>query len=194
MASSNELYSLPPAVRRIASAFRLVGVITFWVQIVLAVVSTLVLLFATSSLSIRSGATNPGTGIGLLFAILGLVVLYAGAYWAFRYTRLSKQLQTPDTKVRPKRGDAIQAIRIGLIINLLGMLLTLLGAQAIVGALLAKSLAQPQGATIYDPGRLNQLMIQPLDIFIVQANTNTIFAHFVGVLGSLWLVRGMSRQ
>jgi Protein of unknown function (DUF3611) len=120
-------------------------------------------------------------------------VLYAGAYWSFRYTRLSRQLQTPDTKVRPKRGDAIRAIRIGLMINLTGMLLTLLGAQAIVGSLLAKSLSQPQGGAIYDPGRVTQF-IQSLDIFVVQANTNTVSAHFVGVLASLWLVRCMSRQ
>lgn len=188
---SGDDYNLPPALRRVAVAFRSAGWIGFWVQIVLAVVSTLVLLFAITSLSARSGGGNPGTGAGFLFAIVGVVALYIGAYWSFRYTRLSRQLRTPDAKVRPKRGDAIQAIRIGLLINLTGMLSTLLGAQSIVGTLLAKSLSQSQGVTIYErPAQL----IQSLDIFIVQANTNTIFAHFVGIVASLWLVRCMSRQ
>lgn len=191
MASRLDSYSLPPAVRRIAGAFRIVGWIGFWAQLVLAVVSSLVLLFAAPSL--RSGSNNPGTGVGLLFAVLGLVLLYIGAYWAYRYTQLSKRLQTPDTKVRPKPADVVSALRIGLIINLVGMLLTLLGAEAIVGALLAKSLSQPQGGAIYDLGRSTQF-IQSFDIFIVQANTNTIMAHFVGVVASLWLVRSMSRQ
>jgi len=194
MASSNlDSNPLPPAVRRIAGAFRSAGWVSFWGQIVLAVVSTLVLLFSTASINVRSGANNPGTSTGLFFAICGLILVYAGAYWSFRYTRLSRQLQTADPKVRPKRGDAIQAVRIGLMINLVGMLLTLLGAQAIVGSLLAKSLSQPQGGAIYDPGRITQF-IQSLDIFIVQANTNTVTAHFVGILASLWLVRCMSRQ
>jgi hypothetical protein len=194
MASSNlDPNPLPPAVRRIAGAFRNAGWVSFWGQIVLAVVATLVLLFSTASINVRSGAGNPGTSAGLFFAICGLILVYIGAYWAFRYTRLSRQLQTPDAKVRPKRGDAIQSVQIGLIINLVGMLLTLLGAQAIVGSLLAKSLSQPQGGAIYDPGRITQF-IQSLDIFIVQANTNTITAHFVGILASLWLVRCISRQ
>jgi hypothetical protein len=194
MTSSNPESYVPPAVRRVATAFRLAGWVGFWVQIVLGIISALVLLFATTSLSVRSGtASNPGTGAGLLFAVVGVGVLFGGAYWSFRYTRLSRQLRSANAKVRPKRGDAIQAVRIGLIINLVGMLITLIGAQAIVGSLLAKSLAQPQGGAIYNPGQLREF-IQSLDIFIVQANTNTVTAHFAGVLASLWLVRSLNRQ
>lgn len=188
-----DLSSLPPALRRIASAFRIVGWIGFWIQLVLAVISSLVLLFAISSLNVRSNANNPGTGAGLFFAVCGLVALYLGAYWAFRYTRLARRLATSPPGARPKRGDAIQALRMGLGINLLGMLLTLLGAEAIVGSLLAKSLSQPQGGAIYELGRTTQF-IQSLDIFVVQANTNTIAAHFAGLVASLWLVRCISRQ
>lgn len=189
-----ESYSrLSPAVRRVASAFRIVGTISFWVQIVLAVVSTLVLIFSTTTISLRAGTGNPGTGAGLLFAVFGVLVLFGGAYWAFRYTQIGKQLRVGDARTRPKRGDAIQALRIGIVINLVGLLLTLLGAQATVGVLLAKSLSQPQGTAIFDPSQVTRL-IQPLDIFVVQANINTISAHFVGVAASLWLARSMSRQ
>ncbi|MBE9180790.1 DUF3611 family protein [Oculatella sp. LEGE 06141] len=190
MSSKSDSYTLPPAVRRVVSAFRIAGWVGFWGQLVLAIISSLVLLFAVSSLTGR-GANNAGTGAGFFFAICGLILLYAGAYWSFRYTRLSRQLRTSNAQARPKRGDAIQAVRIGLSINLVGMLLTLLGAQAIVGLLLAKSLSQPQGA-IYSAERTTQF-VQSLDIFVVQANTNTVLAHFVGLAASLWLVRCLSR-
>jgi Protein of unknown function (DUF3611) len=205
MANRSDPYSIPPAVRRVASAFRIVGWISFWTQIVLAVISAVVLLFAAGSFgaaatappaipggvpTVPTGGVNPGTGAGLFLAVLGLLALFAGAYWAFRYTRLSRKLKAMDAQVRPKRGDALQALRLGLLINLGGMLLTILGAQAIVGSLVAKSFSQ--GVGIFT-GNF-QRFINPLDIFLVQANTNTIMAHFVGVIATLWLLRSVNRQ
>ncbi|MEM6590378.1 MAG: DUF3611 family protein [Cyanobacteria bacterium P01_C01_bin.73] len=187
-------YSLPPAIRRIANAFRRWGWVSFWTQAVLAVVSSLVLLFSVASLNVRSGGQgNPGTGAGLVLAVAGLVALYIGTYWAYRYTRLAKQLRTANPDKRPKPKDAMQVLQIGLIISLIGMLLTLLGGEAIIGALLAKSLSQPQGTPFFNAGNVTQF-VQPLDIFIVQANINTIAAHFVAIVASLWLSRAVNRQ
>lgn len=197
MANRSDPYdsSLPAAVRRVAGAFRITGWISFWIQIVLAVVSTIVLLFTGSSLTFSNATarttatTRPETGFGLFFAVCGLVVLFAGAYWAFRYTRMARRLKNADVQ-RPKRGDFLQALQIGLAINLGGILLTVLGAQAIVGALAAKSFAQVGGIFT---GNL-QNFINPLDILLVQANINIIMAHFIGAVATLWLLRSMSRQ
>ncbi|NET32316.1 MAG: DUF3611 family protein [Cyanothece sp. SIO1E1] len=189
MAGPIDSYSLPPAVRRIATSFRIFGWVSFWVQIVLAVVASLVLLFA----SLNENADNPATGFGLFFATCGLVTLYLGVFWAFRYTRLAKRLKGSGSGPRPKPKDAMQALRLGLIINLVGMLLTLMGAEAIVGALLAKSLAQPQGVGLFNSRNITQF-IQSLDIFLVQANTHTLVAHFVGIVASLFLVQSVNRQ
>jgi hypothetical protein len=72
------------------------------------------------------------------------------------------------------------------------MLLTLLGAEATVGALLAKALSQPQGATVFGaPGNVSQF-VQPLDIFIIQANTNILLAHFVGLVFTLWVLNSLN--
>lgn len=205
MANRSSSYSLPPAVQRVATAFRMVGWVSFWTQIVLGVISGIVLIFAAGSIGAASrptvvpgvpgavapsGGVNPGTGAGLSLAVLGLLALFAGAYWAFRYTRLSRQLKTADSQERPKRGDALWTLRIGLLINLIGMLLTILGAQAIVGSLVAKSFEQ--GAGIFT-GNF-QRFINPLDIFLVQANTNTIMAHFIGLVATLWILRSVNRQ
>ncbi|WOD38698.1 DUF3611 family protein [Nodosilinea sp. E11] len=187
-------YTLPPAVRRIASSFRVVGWASFWVQIVLAAISSLVLLFASINLTARSGAGggNPGTGVGLLLAGLGLVAVYFNAFWAFRYTRLGRRLRSRDTTKRPSPKDAIQALRLGTGISMVGMLVTLFGSQALIGSLLGKALAQPQGGTVFVPGNINQY-VEAFDIFVVQANTNTLLAHFVSLAATLWLLRTVNR-
>jgi hypothetical protein len=199
MANRSESFSLPPAVRRVAGAFKITGWVSFWIQIVLAAVSAIVLVFAGTNLRAPSPnpatpnspvAANPGTGTGLFLALCGLLALFAGAYWAYNYTRVSRQLKTSDAQARPKRGDAIQSLRIGLIINLVGILLTILGAQATAGALLLKSFEQ--GFVFFSGNPLR--FITPLDLLVVQANTNIIMAHFVGLIGTLWLIRCTSRQ
>ncbi len=205
MTNRSESYTVPAAVKRVAGAFWLTGWASFWIQIILAFVSALVLLFAASGLGAGSaGAPGqvPGqasgqapiasaeTGIGLVLAILGLLCLFAGAFWAFRYTRLSRKLKTPDSQTRPKPKDLVQALRIGLFINLIGMLLTIFGAQAIVGSLVGKSFSQ--GFAVFSGNSLR--FITPLDIFLVQSNTNTIMAHFVGLIATLWLLQCMNRQ
>lgn len=197
MSTNIESYSaLPPAVQRIVRSLQISGWLGFWIQIILSVISLLVLIFSKVILQLDrtptgQPITNPGSGIGLAFALLGNLVLLGGAYWSFRYTRLSRQLQSSDSLTRPNPSAVVQAIKLGVGINLIGMLLTLMGAEALIGALFAKALSQPQsGVAFYE--RITQA-IQPIDILIVQANTNIILAHFVGLCASLWLVRAMSR-
>ena len=189
-------YSLPPAVRRIARAFYWAGWISFWIQIVLAVVSSLMLLFAVTGLNFdAANESSPGTGAGLFFATCGLLAVFFGAYWSFRYTRIAKQLRSGDTASRPKPKDAIQALQIGLNGSLIGMFLTLMGAGAIVGALIFKSFEQPaQGAGILNPVNIRGSFITSFDLLIVQSNTNTSIAHFVAIISSLWLFRTVNRQ
>lgn len=187
---------LPATVQRVAFALRTVGWICFWVQLVLAVVAAIILLFAIP-FAIPSGtaaaaSTSAGTSGGVFFALCGLLVLGYSVYRAFRFTRLSRQLRSPANAVRPKKADTIKQVQFTLVSNLVGMLLTLVGAEAISGTLLAKSLAQPQalfGATV-DLGRF----IQPLDIFVVLANTHATVAHFVGIVGTLWLLDRIHKQ
>jgi uncharacterized membrane protein YjgN (DUF898 family) len=84
----------------------------------------------------------------------------------------------------------IQFLWQGLVVNAVGMFLTLLGIEAIAAALLAKSLTQVQGLAIYN----NNQLIQSLDILVVQANINTIFAQFIGIIVSAWLISRISHH
>lgn len=189
MANRSSSYSLPPVIQKLATTFWLAGWVSFWVQIVLAVISGVVLAFAAGSAGAPTtpgapAGINPGTGAGLSLAVLGLLTLFGGAYWAFSYIRLSRKFKAAHAEDRPKPSSATRTLEIGLAINLAGMLLTILGAQAIVGSLVAKSFTQGfVGFTNL------QNLITPRDIFLVQANTNTILAHFVGLVSTLWILR-----
>lgn len=187
-------YSLPPAIRRISAAFRWAGWVSFWIQVVLAVVSSLMLLSALGLIGARTaaGGANAGTGVGVLLALAGLVAVYSSIYWAFRYALLGRRLRSRNASKRPSPKDAIQVLRIGIVISMVGMLLTLFGGQALIGSLLGKALLQPQGGTVFMPGNINQY-VEAFDIFIVQANTNTLLAHFVSLSATLWLLRTVNR-
>ncbi|NJL63275.1 MAG: DUF3611 family protein [Methylacidiphilales bacterium] len=184
--------------RAIAKLFRRTGWITFWAQLVLGLVSGGILLFASFSAASRgTGApgttSNSGAGLGVFFAISGLVALGIGIFISFRYVRIGRQLDSSNPSNRPRKLETVQVVRLGLVVHLVGILLTLIGAQAIVGILLTKSLTVsqiiPGTITQVDPSRV----IQPLDIFVVQANTNTVSAHFAGLVGSIWLLNRITK-
>lgn len=179
--------------QEIAQNFRFTGWISFWAQLVLGVIAAVVLGFASFSRDVATNQKGVGTGVGIFFAVIAVIALGASLFWAFRYTRISRQLQSSNPNNRPRKADTIQLLQLGMSINLVGLLLSLLGAQAIVGALLAKSLTLPQtGLGVYqiDPSRT----IRTLDILVVQANTNTVAAHFAGLVGSLWLLNRINRH
>lgn len=181
----------PPNLQHIAKTFRMTGWISFWVQLVLTVVSSIILIFA-GALS-RAPGTNqnsPTTGIGVLVTVFGIFVLLFNMYWAvFRYVPIGRKLNG-GTASRPRKADTMQVLRTGLIASLVGMLLSLLGAQATVGLLAAKAFNQGIGGFVNtDPSKF----IQPLDILVVQASVNVILAQFFGIMGAIWLLNKMTR-
>ena len=191
MSEKSDYQSVPATLRQIATNFRLIGWISFWVQLVLAVISIVVLLlFVFFSRSPTNSAANPGTSFGVFLAVCGIVTLGIGVYMALRYTRIGRQLQSPNPNLRPRKAETIPILRMGLIVNLVGMLLTILGAWTIVGTLTAKSISQVQTAVYADPSKL----ISSLDMFAVQANINTIAAHFAGIVATLWLINRINRN
>jgi hypothetical protein len=172
---------------RIAGEFRLYGWASFWSQIVLAIIATVIVLVGAVNVG-----RSPGSGLGLFLSVAGLVALYGAAYWAFRYPKLGRQLKAPDDVARPSRKETQRVLKKGLLTNLAGLLLIILGAQSVSGALFVKSLQT--GAAIFgvvaaDSSRF----IQPLDLLIVLANTHIITAHFIGLSASLWLLNRISR-
>ncbi|MGK7918554.1 MAG: DUF3611 family protein [Trichodesmium sp.] len=171
---------LPITVKKVANALRFGGWICFWAQLVLGVISGIIFLFA---LGLLGQEANAGTGGGLFFAVCGLVLLGLSIFFSFRYTRLARQLRSPTPSLRPSRADTTQQVKRALIINIVGMTLALLAAEAIGGILLSKSLVS--GSFMFNPRELENFTG---DIFIILGNTHIIVAHFTGIVAGLFLL------
>ncbi|MEM8603443.1 MAG: DUF3611 family protein, partial [Cyanobacteria bacterium P01_H01_bin.121] len=104
-------------IHQIAQRFRRIGWISFWIQLILAIVASLIVTFAVISNSFRPVTNNPGSGFGFFFAIAGLIALGISTFWAFKYPRFGRQLKANDERARPSRADAVQLLRQGLICN-----------------------------------------------------------------------------
>jgi hypothetical protein len=181
--------SQPPTRQQFATTFSLAGRIGFWVQLALGAVSGISLFFALFSRSVGERTSSPVIGFGIFLAVVGILVLGFRVYWAFRYRRLAKRLQMPDSSLHPTKEDIVKVLRTGLIASLIGLLLAFLAAEVTVAAVLGKVLAQPQGVAIYNPRNI----IPTLDIFVILANTNMIGAHLFGSVNSLWLLNWMDQ-
>ncbi|MDH6103045.1 DUF3611 family protein [Chrysosporum ovalisporum ANA283AFssAo] len=168
---------------KIANQIRLTGWMMLWVQLALALVSGLLLLFASTGRDFV-GQSNPGLGIGVFWAVTGILLLLFSVFWDFRYTRIGRRLDNPNPTLHPSKADTTRAIRMGILVSLVGMLLTILGAGTSVSLLVAKVVSQPPGVAIISPNKI----IRALDVFIVVANINGIAAHYIGAVASMWLL------
>lgn len=180
--------SLSP--QEFAGTLQSTGWIIFWIQIILGLISGAILVFALADPNFNLKATNFMPGSGLIFAFGGLIMLILGAYWAFRYTRLAQELNSFEEGIHPKKSAVIKLLGQGLTINAVGIILTLLGVEAVVGVLIAKSLTQVEGLALYNASQL----IEPLDMLVIQANINTIFAQFIGIILAFRLTNRLSHH
>ncbi|MBW4649345.1 MAG: DUF3611 family protein [Kastovskya adunca ATA6-11-RM4] len=171
-----------PLLEDIAEKLRLTGWIAFWVQLGLAVASGLSLLYAQIGIGFAA-EESPGLGIGIFWAVCGILALAFAVYLAFRYTRIARLLRSPLSQVRPSKAETTKLVRLGLIVGLVGIFLNLLGASFTLSVLVAKTVSQPPGVAITDPYKI----VRTLDVFVAVANVNGIGAHFFGTIASLWL-------
>ncbi|MGF1479600.1 MAG: DUF3611 family protein [Cyanophyceae cyanobacterium] len=188
MSKSEITPPLSSKVQRVALSIKRAGRISFWLQLILGVIATVTLLFTSPAL-VNSRERTIASQFGFFCAAIGLVALAINIYFSWRYTQMARRIEEPDPARRPKKSDTLQAIRIGLTINLVGMLIAIIGAEALIGLVLGKSLSRPQLALTTDPSEF----VNSIDLLIVQANTNTIAAHFSGIASSLWLLNRIAR-
>ncbi|MBE9222837.1 DUF3611 family protein [Cyanobacterium stanieri LEGE 03274] len=178
---------LPPVVQKVSSNLKRWGFWGFWSQLVLGIISTVTLLFATPAL-FETNERLQGVQFGIFCAFVGIILLVAALVIAYRYGKIGRRVENRDPAMRPKKSDTLNLIRIGLVLNLVGMLFAILGAEALVGLTLAKLLTlSPQ---LIGPN--TDQYVNSLDMLIIQANTNTIAAHFSGIATSLFLLNRIS--
>ena len=157
---------------------------SWWCQMILTVTSSVILIFAKNVVSsVRDAQVN------FVLAGSGIVMSFLSIFWTWGGgARLSRRLTRRPTSRIQNANMLRKAINVGTSLNLIGMFLTLLGAEQTVGVLAIKTLtAKPWNS----PTGLPMLMdgLQPLDILVVQANTNSLFSHFVSLVCLLFLNR-----
>ena len=179
--------------RRVSLTLWRWSVVSWWLQVILVTVSGVTLFFANA---VTETKANMGAfSSGLFFSSAGLMLAFVSIFWTWSYSRFA-------TNIRLRAIDSInlpirlkKKFRVGIVINLLGTCLTLISAEQIVGLLIARVLsvqgiqttfAGATGTLAQQYGIASQA-IRPLDIFIVQANTNTLVAHFGSLVTTLWL-------
>jgi hypothetical protein len=174
---------------KFATTFRVAGRIGFWIQLALGAVAALSLGLAVLSRGTRLEVSNPGIGLGIFFALCSLLILVFRIYWALRYGRLAKRLKEDDPAVHPSKGIIFQVLRTGLLVSLVGLLAAFLASEVSILAVLANSLAQPQGVAVYN----RENIVPTLDLFVVLANVNLTGAHLLGGVNSLALINWITQ-
>ncbi len=189
MQTQPEKTLVSPTKQKISSIFRWLGWIAFWLELGLAVSAGLTLLFSISGRNFAD-ETNRGIGIGIFWAIAGLLALCFSVFLSFRYTRIGKRLASPNPVQQPSKADTMQLLRLAAIVGLVGIFLCLLGGGATLGVMIAKSVSQPPGVAITDANKI----VRALDVFVAVANVNVLTGHFVGILAALGLLDWLHRD
>ncbi|PSF38419.1 hypothetical protein C7H19_05385 [Aphanothece hegewaldii CCALA 016] len=174
--------SIPPSVQAASITLRRWGLGKFWTEFVLGIISCVPVGASVLTSRNRTG------GVGSFWAVGGLFVLLLSIYFAWRYFSLGKSLKIKDSSERPKRVEIQQLIKQGLIINLVGMFLSLIGTQSSVGDALIKSFSQT-GSNVVQGG----CILNSANIFDIQANTAIFTVHFIGIAISLWLLNRLTK-
>ena len=187
MTRDSELASFSPLsskVKQISSTLTILGNAGFWLQLILGIVS-LMLLFFASPLLRSTGNEDGSKNLAIFCAALGVLTLAVSIFFFFRrYISIGNTLKRGNKKDRPNKKYTIRLIKLGLISNLVGMLISLIGAEAFAGILYGKAAQIPAGAAVYNTNQL----IEPVEIMALLANVHTIFSHFAGIVIGLLLL------
>lgn len=177
-----------------ASATRRLGWASFWTQLTLSVVSCILFVF-----SVAFAPTAGGPAASLYLTLFGIIAGLVSTFWAFGYVRLSRKLRSymeagPGADVpRIRKVDVLATLQRGSWINVVGLGATIVGLQATVGLLVAKTLTNATANPFLSGGSGSYNPVLALDVFLIQASTNTLLAHFASLVFSLILSRIVSR-
>jgi Protein of unknown function (DUF3611) len=160
-------------------------VLSWWVQIVLTVISGVILTFANT---VRQSSNSQSFWTsGFAFSSIGVAISFVSSFLTWNNTRICRRLRNEVNEIKA-RSSLQDSFKFSIATGLIGMLITLMGAEQIVGTLASKVLSLQGIQPIL--GTLNQQnTLQALDIFLVQANTNTLLALFAPVVCYLILLQ-----
>ncbi|CAM9366422.1 unnamed protein product [Discosporangium mesarthrocarpum] len=181
-----------------STLFKQVSWLSWWAQTILSTVAAIILLFSNAVTDRRTRGNVLGNGVAL--AMLSLFLSGASIFWTWGYTLKADRWRRLGSlsEVEAAQHNIRGALRVGVWVNIVGMLLALVGAEQIVGTLVAKVLYsqgfQPSVMVgTAGAAEFSQAQFRALDVFVVQANTNTLLSHFCALSASLWLTTQSSK-
>lgn len=189
--------TIDPLILRTSKALRSSSWFSWWAQVILTVVSSITFVFARNVMDAQVAGSSPlemGRIASKFFLPgLGVVASCASIMWTWGQRRLARRFLRRKTTSRVEAANLLRrVINVGIALNLVGLLTSVLGAQYIVGTLVAKSMSGFVGfggASGLGLGGVASQTLQPLDVLVVQANTNVLSGHFVSLACLLWLTR-----
>lgn len=173
------------SIQNISRLFLRCSWISWWFQIILSVISSTILTFANTVR--QSNSLNSLWMSGFSLSTIGVVISLLNAMWTWNITRVARRIQTKKIVYENAIPNLRYYAKTSVIISLIGMLVTLLGAEQIVGNLASKVLSAQALIPSVNYAMTAQNSLQALDIFLVQANTNTLLSHFSPLSCYIWL-------
>lgn len=180
---------------RAAKALWRVGWATWWLQLILTIISGVILLFsfAFPGVNVKSSAS----AVGFVISGVGVVLAFLSLFSTYSYTRLSLWLsESTNRTAEAARTRISRRLRVGLVLSLVGMGVSLTGLQAIVGTLLARLLGAGIATTPYNSYQMAQGVggvvpgsgiVQPVDVLVVQASANAMMGLLAALATTIWL-------
>jgi hypothetical protein len=180
-------------VQLVSLRMRRVSFLSWWAQVILTTVSSVTLLFTRNVLNLEANPANKALLPNYFLAGSSIALSLASVFWTWATRRLSRRLlRKPTTRIQAAN-MLRKSITVGTCLNLMGMALAILGAEQIVGGLAIKVLTTSTTASAVYQGSQAANLLQPLDILVVQANTNTLFSHFCSIVAYLFLGRSIGQ-
>lgn len=180
--------------RSAARALWRLGWFAWWIQLILTVVSGVILLFSFAFPGVNIGTS--ASIFGFVLSGLGVLLAFFSLFWTYSYTRLSLWLgDEVNRTAQIARARITGKLRVGLVLALTGLIVSLLGTQAIVGTLLAKLLSAGVVTSSQRLGTLQSTagIVQPVDVLVIQACANAMMAFTAALTVTVWL-RGRSKK
>lgn len=183
--SEGQEIEVEPELFETSKALKRISWFSWWSQVILTTVSAVILSFARNVVGRHASPESPP----FFLSAVGVLISAASIVWTWgNGARLSRRLVRRPTTAFQAAHMLRRAVRVGVSLNLLGLLSTLLAAEEIVGSLAIKVLTNSQRSIMNAEG-----LLQPLDILVVQANTNSLLSHFCSLASLLYLAQRIHR-
>ncbi|MGH6812057.1 MAG: DUF3611 family protein, partial [Methylocella sp.] len=167
---------------RLGKNLRLFGWIGFWLQVVLAFISALLLAFAASGRAFNPG--QAGFSDAISWGSFGLLLLCFAVLLAFCYTRAARKVVArPESYFNQKNRAAFWFLSTGMLTGILGVIISFIGLVLSINLTIAKTISVPPGIMMMDPNQI----IRALDIITLLMNFILLMAHFIGTVITLFL-------